>query len=114
MLPARTSLRSAPSPAVLHFDFSRLRPRADNFAERRDQPPILLGQPDAYPHMPWIAVTVHRTHDHALAQQRVVDGTAVADIHQEKIRMTRHERQPEARELALEVIHPLGVHLQRP
>src|SRR5258708_5231534 len=88
--------------------------RAYRLCEHRDQPTILFGQADADSNMARISVTVHRAHDHALAEQLVVNRAPVADIDQEKICVTRDERHLEARELALEVVHPLGIDLQGP
>src|SRR5258708_2531870 len=74
--------------------FSRL--RAYHLAERRDQPPIFLGQADTDSDVARIAVTMHRADDHALAEQIVVNRAPVAYIDQEKICVTRDERQLEA------------------
>src|SRR5713101_4160214 len=59
------------------------------------------------------AVTAHRAHDYAHREQFVVDGAAVTDVGENKIRMALNVADTEAMELALEVIHPLGVDFER-
>src|SRR5260370_8813961 len=59
------------------------------------------------------AVAAHRAHDHAHREQFVVDGAAVTDVGENKIRMAVNVAHTEEMELALEVIHPLGVDFER-
>src|SRR5260370_21760729 len=58
-------------------------------------------------------VAAHRAHDYAHREQFVVDGAAVTDVGENKIRMAVNVAHTEAMELALEVIHPLGVDFER-
>src|SRR5229473_8366556 len=111
-----TSARGRP---LIHKLLARASPNGEELTfstrllERRDQFLVFLREADGYPQMMRETVAAHRAHDYAYREQFVVDGAAVTDVGENKIRMALNVAHTEAMELALEVIHPLGVDFER-
>src|SRR5262249_5244790 len=82
-------------------------------AQRGHEALVLGRRAGPHPHVLGKAVAVHRAHDDAASEERIVHPRPVPDPHQDEVRRARHVLDAEGRELAAEKRHPIAVHGER-
>src|SRR5207249_3539147 len=86
----------------------------EHLAERVDEARVLFRETDRHPDVRRKAVNIHRADDHTTAEERLVDGPAVADVDEDEVRGARHAGEAEPVECRREIRHAGTVRRERP